>query len=102
PAYVAEELVFRAPAGGSYTLFAGGDVPAPSYDLAAVLARSGAEPDRTATLGTVTANPSFGHLATPPPPPPWSERWKLPIAIALTALLALLALWSLRLLKRAR
>ncbi|MCU1278310.1 MAG: hypothetical protein JWM53_1856, partial [bacterium] len=102
PGYVAEELVFRAPAAGAYTLYVGGDVPAPSYDLAAVVQRSGEQPTRTATFGTVTPNPQYGHLAEPAPPPPVSERYKLPIALGLTALLALLALWTMRLLRRAR
>ncbi|MDB4965512.1 MAG: uncharacterized protein JWN44_1201 [Myxococcales bacterium] len=102
PAYAAEEIVFRAPANASYMLYVGGDLPAPTYDLAAVMARSGEEPNRTATMGTISPNPTFGHLTTPAAPQPWSERFKLPIGIALTALLALLALWTLRLLRRAR
>jgi len=102
PAYVAEELVFRAPGPGNYTLFVGGDVPAPRYDLADVMARSGEQPTLVANLGTVTPNPAYGHLARPATPPPVTERYKLPIALGLAALLALLALWTLRLLRRAR
>ena len=102
PAYVAEEIVFRAPAAGAYTLYVGGDVPAPTYDLAAVLARSGEQPKLTAAFASVTQNPLFGHLAKPPPPPPLSERFKLPIALGLALLLGVLALWTLRLLRRAR
>jgi hypothetical protein len=102
PGYVAEELVFRAPAAGSYTLFVGGDVPAPAYDLASVLQRSGEQPTLAAGLGTITPNPAYGHLAKPAAPPPLTERYKLPIALGLAALLGLLALWTLRLLRRAR
>jgi hypothetical protein len=102
PAYVAEELVFRAPAAGTYTLYVGGDVPAPTYDLAAVLQRSGEQPTLAASFGTITPNPTFGHLAKPAAPPPLSERYKLPIAIGLALLLGLLALWAVRLMRRAR
>ncbi|MGZ3441064.1 MAG: DUF3999 family protein, partial [Polyangia bacterium] len=102
PAYVAEEIVFRAPTAGAYTLYVGGDVAAPTYDLAAVLARSGEQPKLTATFASVTPNPLFGHLAKPPAPPPLSERFKLPIALGLALLLGVLALWTLRLLRRAR
>jgi hypothetical protein len=102
PAYVAEEIVFRAPAAGSYTLYVGGDVPQASYDLAAVMARSGEQPKLNATVGSIAPNPLFGHLAKPAPPPPVSERYKLPIALGLTILLAGLALWTLRLYRRAR
>ena len=104
PAYIAEEIVFRASSAGAYTLYLGGDVAAPSYDLAAVMARSGEQPELSATFGSVAVNPAFGHLGgrVPPPPPPVSERHKLPIALGLTILLAGLALWTLRLLRRAR
>lgn len=102
PAYVAEELLFRAPAAGAYQLYVGGELGAPDYDLAAVMARSGEQPSRTARFGAIVANPSFGHAATPPPEPPLSERYKLPIAVGLALLLGLLALWTLRLMRRAK
>jgi hypothetical protein len=101
PSYLAEEIVFRAAQPGVYTLYIGGELPAPSYDLPAVLARSNEEPTATAHLGTVTPNPQFGHLA-PAAPPPWSERFKLPIAVALSLLVAALALWTVRLMRRSR
>lgn len=102
PGYVAEELLFRAPAAGAYTLYVGGDVPAPTYDLASVLARSGEQPALAANFGTVTPNPAYGHLGKPAAPPPVSERYKTPIALGLALLLVLLASWALRLLRRAR
>jgi hypothetical protein len=67
-----------------------------------VLARSGEQPTLVATLGSVAPNPTFGHLAKPAAPPPLTERYKLPIAIGLALLLGALALWTLRLLRRAR
>ena len=103
PAYVAEELVFRAPAAGAYTLYVGGDVPAPQYALADELARSDARPTRTATLGSVTPNPAYDHLGAPPPRPPSSgTRYELPLGLALALLLAVIALWTLRFVRRAR
>ncbi|HEY1585930.1 MAG TPA: hypothetical protein VGH63_09605, partial [Polyangia bacterium] len=55
-----------------------------------------------ASFGSITPNPTFGHLAKPAAPPPLSERYKLPIAIGLALLLGLLALWAVRLMRRAR
>ncbi len=103
PGYDAEELVFRAPAAGAYTLYVGGELPAPRSTLADELARSGEQPTLTASLGTTAPNPAYGHLA-PPPAPPGSERHPLPLVVVLAigALLTTLALWTLRRLKRAR
>lgn len=101
PAYVAEELLFRAPAPGMYTLFVGGALPAPTYDLAAVLQRSGEQPKLVASFGTITPNRAFGHLAEPAPPPRRSERYKRPIAVGAALLLAALALVAARRVRRA-
>lgn len=100
PEYIAEELVFRAPAAGKYTLYAGGELAAPAYDLAAVLARSNEQPTATATFGAIADNDA--HANAPLPPPPLSERYRVPIGIALSLLLAGLALWTLKLLRRSR
>jgi hypothetical protein len=92
PGFVAEELVFRAPAAGAYTLYVGGNLPAPSDGLAAELARTGEQPRLAATFGTITPNPFFGHLsprAPAPPPPRTMPRRPLlvPIALFLVALM---------------
>jgi hypothetical protein len=102
PAYDAEELIFRAPAGGAYTLYVGGDVPAPRYALAAELARSGEQPALAASLGTVTPNPTYGHLAKAPSPPPAGHHDTLPIIVGLALFAALGALWAMRVVRRAR
>jgi uncharacterized protein DUF3999 len=101
PGYVAEELVFRAATGGSYQLYVGGDLPAPTYALAGELARTGQQPTLGASLGTITPNETFGHLAKPAAPPPSARRGhELPLAVGLAALLAALALWLLRRMRR--
>jgi hypothetical protein len=101
PGYVAEELVFRAAKGGSYQLYVGGDLPAPTYDLAGELARTGQQPTLGASLGTITPNETFGHLAKPAAPPPSARRgYELPLAVGLAALLAALSLWMLRRMRR--
>jgi hypothetical protein len=73
---------------------------APSYDLAAVLQRSGEVTLSPATFGPLSANTSFG--TGPQKEKPWSERFQLPIGIALAALLGALALWTIRLLRNAK
>jgi hypothetical protein len=100
PGWIAEEIVFRAPVAGAYTLYVGGDLPAPAYDLAAVLARANEQPTATATFGAIADNAA--HANAPAPPPPLSERYRVPIGIVLSLLLAGLALWTLRLLRRSR
>ena len=109
PAYAAEELLFRAPAAGAYTLFVGGDLPAPQYGLAAELARTGEQPQLVASLGTVTPNPAYGHLARPPSPAAASSsdgprRLWIGLALGLVAgaLALALALATRRRLRRAR
>jgi hypothetical protein len=97
---VAEELVFRAPAAGSYMHYVGGELPAPAYDLAAVMARANEQPTAAASFGAIVENAA--HQRAPVPPPPLSERYRVPIGVVLSLLLAGLALWTLRLLKRSR
>jgi hypothetical protein len=62
PAFLAEELVFRADEPGVYNVYVGGDVAAPHYDTAA-LARE--QPTLSASWGTVTPNPTFAQLGRP-------------------------------------
>jgi uncharacterized membrane protein len=99
--YRVEELLFRADAAGAHTLYVGAaDVGAPSYDLAAVLARSGPVTIGEASLGAFAANPRFGK--GPTQEPPLSEKYRVPIGIALGAILLALSLWTIRLLRRAK
>jgi hypothetical protein len=84
-----------------HLLYLGGEtIGAPSYDLAAVLARSGPVTLAESSLGAFSANPSFGKVAAGAVPA--SERYRVPIGIALGALLLILSLWTIRLLRRAK
>jgi hypothetical protein len=94
----AREIVFRASAAGPHLLLAGADVAAPSYDLAALLARSGEATLAGAQLGPAQPNPRFHEAA---PALPFSERHRGALSIALAALFGGLALWAVRLLRRA-
>jgi len=96
----AEELVFRADAAGPHTLYVGGALSAPQYDLAAVLAREAAPSIATARFGAFRDNDRFGKGA--PKPEAWSEKNRMLIAVLLGAVLAVLALWTFRLLRRAK
>lgn len=100
PAYVAEELVFRAAAAGSYTLYVGGNLPPPRYALAAELARTGEQPTRVAVLGSIAPNPAFGHLrptAAAAPPPAQGAGGALPWVLALAVVaLAVVAVAAVR------
>lgn len=99
----AEELVFHATRPGPHLLYVGAaGVPAPSYDLAAVLKRSEEVALLPARFGAIAPNPRFGQTTTPAAPSPTSERYRLPITIALSILLVALALWTVRLLRRAK
>jgi hypothetical protein len=89
-------IVFRADAPGKLVLLSGADVPAPSYDLAGLLARSG-EPDAApARLGPSTPNERFRTRAAPIP---LTERHRGLLTGGLAVLLVALAVWAVRLLR---
>ena len=67
-------LKFRLAAAGPFYLFTGNpEAKAPSYDLAAVVAREAPPPEVPAALLAPSANP--GYCPPPPPVRPWSERY---------------------------
>jgi hypothetical protein len=90
------EVVFRAEAAGAHALLAGGEVAAPAYDLAALLARTGEAPAH-ARLGPARPNPRFREAEAKVP---LSERYRVPLSIGLAVLFGGLALWAVRLLRR--
>lgn len=92
------ELVFRADRAGPHRLLAGADVPAPSYDLAALLARTG-ETAAGARLGAASANPAFRETEKPVP---FTERHRVALSAVLGALFAALAAWAVRLMRGPR
>jgi type II secretory pathway pseudopilin PulG len=96
----AEEIVFRADAAGAHTLYVGGALERPQYDLAAVLAHEGNVQLAAARFGAFRDNERFGTGAAPPQP--WSDRNRIAIAIVLGVVLGALALWTFRLLRRAK
>ena len=98
--YRAEELIFRATAAGPHQLYAESKLDAPSYDLAAVVARGGAGAISEATLGHFETNPTYGSNA-PAGPRPFSEEHRTILMIILGLALAGLALWTIRLLRHA-
>ncbi|HKD39684.1 MAG TPA: hypothetical protein VKB87_05285, partial [Myxococcaceae bacterium] len=101
--YRVQELVFRAESSGTYALYLGSpDLALPSYDLASVLSRTGDVPIQTAELGPWTENPRFGQGPPAGRALPFSERYKIPASVGLAILLAALAVWTFRLLKRAK
>ncbi len=73
-------------------------MPAPSYDLAALLARTG-ETASPARLGPQTPNPRF---RAPAGETPFTERHRVALSVALAIVLAGLALWAVRLMRRPR
>jgi hypothetical protein len=96
----AEEVVFAASAGGAHTALVGAPgAAAPAYDVAAVLARSPGVVPGAAVLGAVAPNPAWA----PPAPAalPFTERHRTAIAGALALVVAALAAWTVRLLRRA-
>ncbi|HEX4382612.1 MAG TPA: DUF3999 family protein, partial [Myxococcales bacterium] len=95
--YRAQELIFRANAAGPYQLYAGSNLEAPSYDLAAVIARGGAGAIAEAALGDFIANPAYG--SAPSGPKPFSEQHRTALMAVLGCALAGLALWTVRLLR---
>lgn len=99
----AQELVFRAGEPGEHRVYLGDpEATVPSYDLDQILARraGGGEPVEI-TLGALQPNPSFGR-APQDAGLPFTERHRLPIGIALGALLLALSLWAIRLLRQER
>jgi uncharacterized membrane protein len=94
-----DEIVFRAESSGPHTLLVGDRATAaPAYDLAAVLARgSGAKPGE-ARLGALGPNP--GHVPPAAARLPFTERHRGVLVALLVALLAVLAVWTVRLLRR--
>ncbi len=105
--YRAQELVFRAAAGGvdgqlaPRLLVGRADAAHPLYDLASVIARYGdALRPAQAAFGPLEPNPDFrAPVPKAAPLPPASERHKGAIVAALSLLLLVLALWTIRLLK---
>ncbi|HEY6100543.1 MAG TPA: DUF2339 domain-containing protein, partial [Anaeromyxobacter sp.] len=89
------DVVFRAEGAGPHTLLAGGDVPAPAYDLSALLARMDDPLSTRARLGPVAPNPRFREAAREVP---LSERYRGALVAALVVLFGALALWAVRLL----
>ena len=98
-AWSPEEVVFRAAAAGAYRALAGDpEAGRPSYDVAAVLARSPGAVPGLAGLGPFAPNPRH----TPPPDRrPFTERHRMTLAVALAALLVGLGGWAVRLLRSA-
>ena len=72
--------------------------PTPAYDLAAVLARGSGEKPAEARLGALVENPRYAPAAAPLPP--FTERHQGALTAALAVLLAALAVWTVRLLRR--
>jgi hypothetical protein len=95
--YRAQELIFRAGAAGQYRLYADSKLPAPSYDLEAVIARGGAGPIAEATLGNLETNRTYG--SAPKGPKPFSEEHRTALMVILGIAVAGLALWTVRLLR---
>jgi len=100
--YPAEEIVFRAATAGPHTLFVGrADDRAPRYDLADLLHRGAASPPRPAGLGPLRRNPLCGGEPASEPVPAWTERHKTLLMVLVGAVVLALALWTVRLLRRA-
>jgi len=100
--YRVQELVFRVETAGTYAVYLGAELSAPSYDLASVLSRAGEVPIQTAELGAWAENPRFGQPPRAQGALPFTERYKIPASVGLAILLAALAAWTFRLLKRAK
>ncbi len=90
------EIVFRAEAAARHTLLAGGDAPAPAYDLSALLPRLDVLPT-PARLGSPAPNPLFRE---PVKEVPVSERHRGLLVAVLAVLFGGLAFWAVRLLRR--
>ncbi len=96
--YQVEQLVFEAHEPGSYELLFGAKGQPPDYDLAAIVAREGSGAFRSARFGSVHANSVFGVRA--PASLPWTETHSAKITFALVLVLAALAVWTVRLVRR--
>jgi hypothetical protein len=92
------DLVLRASAPGRHVLLAGGDVPAPAYDLAPLLARMSEVVTARARLGPAAPNARFREHVKDVP---LSERHHGALVAGLGVLFAALALWAVRLLRGA-
>ena len=91
------EIVFRAEGAGRHTLLAGADVPAPVYDLSALLARLAGDPaPARARLGAAGPNPRFREAVKALP---LSERYRGALVVGLVVLFGALAFWAVRLLR---
>jgi hypothetical protein len=99
--YRQEEIVFRAERAGSYALLVGAPKATfPHYDVSAVLQRQRDVKVVLAALGPLEANAAATAPAASSTQP-WSERFRTPIAIALSIVVLCLALWTWFLLKKA-
>ena len=95
----AHEIVLDAGAAGPYVLHAGAEGQrAPSYDLAAVLARAPDAPVLAARLGPSRPNPAY---AAAQPALPFTERHKAALAVALGLVLLAVGAFAFRLLRTA-
>jgi hypothetical protein len=92
-------IVFRAEAPGRHALLVGADVPAPAYDLAALLARTSSTAlPLPARLGAASPNARFRE---PVKDVPLSDRHPAALVAALAVVFAALAFWAVRLLRGA-
>jgi hypothetical protein len=101
--YRPQELVFSAASAGPHTLFVGApNIGTPTYDLAAIVARSaGSLAIAQATLGELGKNPAYQPPAVASsPPPPMSEQYKPLIVSVMALLLAGMAVWTFLLMRK--
>jgi hypothetical protein len=94
----ARELVLDPARAGPHVLYAGAaGVAAPAYDLGAVLARTPGAALAPASLGPAAPNPRHAPVE---PARPFTERHREALGVGVAAVLAGLALWAVRLLRR--
>ena len=101
--YRPQELVFSAAASGPHMLLVGAPtVGTPTYDLAAIVTRSGESLGITlAALGVLGNNPSYQPPAVAKaPPPPMSEQYKPLIVSVMALVLAGMAVWTFLLMRK--
>jgi hypothetical protein len=98
--WLPREILLAAAGGGPHTVLVGAEgMASPAYDLAAQLRRAPA-PAAEAELGALGANPR--QAAPPAGPQPFTERYRTALGAGLALLLALLAVWAIRLLRASR